>query len=306
MKKEKIILFIKILIIIILIINIYLSIKESKNYFITKLSINENYDMFNEKIFKDFSLYNKIFSEYSSIDKKELYSTPYIPNGFKFVYGTWNSGFVIEDEYENQFVWVPCNTKKDKKTAFLNKYNFDENPFIKKNECAEIYENIEDFFKSVYQNGGFYIARYETGTQSQIPVIKKDVSIYTNISYDEAKKISDNFYSNTDFTSSLINSYAYDTAYNWIISTNESNNLHKKREQLLTGNNSLNNIYDLNDTVWEWSTEAFYENMICRGISDNDIYSSEYSMGNRYALSKDTLLDTIGFRIILFKNSIFN
>ena len=136
--------------------------------------------------------------------------------------------------------------------------------------------------------------------------IKKDVSIYTNISYDEAKKISDNFYSNTDFTSSLINSYAYDTAYNWIISTNESNNLHKKREQLLTGNNSLNNIYDLNDTVWEWSTEAFYENMICRGISDNDIYSSEYSMGNRYALSKDTLLDTIGFRIILFKNSIFN
>lgn len=301
MKKEKIIIFIKILIIIILIINIYLSIKESKNYFIDKLSIDENYDMFNEKIFNDFSLYNKFVSEYNSINKQELYSTPYIPNGFKFVYGTWDSGFVIEDESENQFVWVPCSIKIDNKTAFLNKYDFDENSFIKKNECAEIYENIEKFFKSVYENGGFYIARYETGTQNQIPVIKKDVSIYANISYDEAKKIANNFYSNTDFTSSLINSYAFDTTYNWIVSTNESNNLHKNREPILTGNNSLNNIYDLSDTVWEWTTESFYENIVARGISGDNYYSDNYSYGNRFALSKDTKLRTVGFRIILYK-----
>ena len=304
MKKNEIIFFIiKIVIIAILIFCIINALKDSKEYFESQNILSEEYDVFNEKIFKDFSLYNKTLSNYQTNNiKSEKYSTPYIPENFKYVTGTWDSGFVIQDENENEFVWIPCSINKNEKTAFLNKYNFDSNSFIKKNECSETYENIEKFFISTFENGGFYIARFETGIENNNPVSKKDTAIYSNISYENALDISNNFYlNNKTITSSLINSYAYDTAYNWILSTNNVEIINNDRDQNITGSTSYNNIYDLCDTVWEWTTESFYENMVARGISGSNLYSDDYSMGNRYALANNTLLNTVGFRIILYK-----
>ena len=302
-KKEIIFFVFKLLTIILLIFLIFNAIKDSKKYFTSQNNLNENFSNFNEKVFKDFSLYNKILSDYqTNLINIEKFSTPYIPERFSYVTGTWDSGFVIEDEQKNQFVWIPCSINENEKTAFLNKYDFNTNSFIKKSECSETYENIENFFKSTFENGGFYIARFETGIENKIPVIKKDIPVYSNITYEKALEISNNFYSdNTTINSCLLNSYAYDTAYNWIISTNNMNITNNKRENIISGNTSFNNIYDLCDTVWEWSTETFYENMVARGISGSEYYSKQYSMGNRYALSNDTTLDTVGFRIILYK-----
>lgn len=100
-------------------------------------------------------------------------------------------------------------------------------------------------YASVTKYGGFYIGRYEAGVPrdtdfyadsegatyeregkknasavlSMSPIVQKDTQSWNYISQEKAKKVSENMYkSSTSVTSSLVDSYAWDTAVKWMAS----------------------------------------------------------------------------------------
>ena len=75
--------------------------------------------------------------------------------------GEWNTGFIIQDENENQFVWIPVSNKDIIGTQKLLKKDFKIGPIISKETCLD--DNYEAFIESALENGGFYISRYEIG-----------------------------------------------------------------------------------------------------------------------------------------------
>ena len=182
---------------------------------------------------------------------------PYYPSSeFKRVKGTnLDNGLVIEDGNGNQYVWVevPKNTTVYP-TAGLNITNFTDDEYTKiENDLhtytsvyrngtehkdtwvadndntgwfteSEYYEQKKTMLKSVYQNGGFYVGRYETGIDAskqkqrifnansekltihdatQTPVIKANAYPYTWVNRTQAQVLAKNMNSGTK-TSSLM------------------------------------------------------------------------------------------------------
>ena len=109
------------------------------------------------------------------------YDDPIIPKGFKPVgnaqdstitegaeWGSENGyqyGLVIQDESENQFVWVPV----DGTNVVFERYNFGNinSPISSYDDLTETLP-IE-LTESVNNNGGFYIGRYEAGISEDMP-----------------------------------------------------------------------------------------------------------------------------------------
>ena len=46
--------------------------------------------------------------------------SPFVPDGFEHIGGDVNSGFVIQDTYGNQFVWIPVESGILKRNTMLN------------------------------------------------------------------------------------------------------------------------------------------------------------------------------------------
>ena len=108
-------------------------------------------------------------------------SNPYLPgNDFKKVDGTdLSNGLVIEDKDGSQYVWIEVpKTSTVYPTAGTNITNFDSAAYTKITADLENYtkayksggySDADDdakhvMLKSVYENGGFYIGRFEEGT----------------------------------------------------------------------------------------------------------------------------------------------
>ena len=108
-------------------------------------------------------------------------SNPYLPgNDFKEVDGTdLSNGLVIEDKDGSQYVWIEVpKTSTVYPTAGTNITNFDSAAYTKITADLENYtkayksggySDADDdakhvMLKSVYENGGFYIGRFEEGT----------------------------------------------------------------------------------------------------------------------------------------------
>ncbi len=222
-----------------------------------------------------------------------------IPGGFKFAGepdDTVQDGIIIEDDEQNQFVWIPVSNTNEDKTGLIKKedgttveitlgrYTFDtSNPgtpttpkqlganHSERSDKTKIkdffYEdtsddgrtyggegakNLAEFVRSVEENHGYYIARYEasfgSGTApdgsydnetvetimtNQKPYSKPSKNVSTSlmrytegtlwnfITQGDASKVSQNMYSEGDteakyVESDLINSYAWDTAIVYI------------------------------------------------------------------------------------------
>lgn len=257
----------------------------------------------------------------------------YVPIGFKYVEGTINTGYVIEDEKGNQFVLVPVDGDKIK----LERKNFDKVlGQIKENDCKD--EGLDEFLQSVNDNKGFYVARYEAGNEGGIftlkgdfvssidggiLVSKKDVNAWTNVSDSDAKTMAQGMYnySKVSVHSDLINSYAWDTICNWlsdVANINNKNiayindstgmgnytNLSTLYNTVVskTGSNvsyKVKNIYDLAGNVGEISTEKITSDntTIIRG----GLYTltGNISVASRLKYSEKN--DLCGFRVILYK-----
>ncbi len=187
-------------------------------------------------------------------------------------------------------------------TITLGRYTFDEtngtpsNPIIDGSTVIEnnftedtsdnqygntIAKDIEAFKKSANDNGGYYLARYEasyndgtkplsqqsTGTpaeREQTPTVK---GLWNNIQQPQAATAARAMYAdNSNFTSDLVNSYAWDTAIvfiqkysgnsNYANETSKNSNIENTGERTENTTDKVCNIYDMASNCYEWSTES--------------------------------------------------
>jgi len=124
------------------------------------------------------------------VDEPEV---PYIPEGYTHVEGDLSTGYVIQDNDGNQYVWVEVpKTAKVYSTAGLNITEFSADDYTKIENDLKAYtlaygstsdvhsgndlhtgmtseqytELKRTMLKSIYKNGGFYVGRYETGYEA--------------------------------------------------------------------------------------------------------------------------------------------
>ena len=235
------------------------------------------------------------------------YDKPYIPNGFHYVEGSINDGYLIEDEKGNSFVWIPCRIYINDDVLELKRYNFDLSNNLSLKDCYEDIDNVKEFIESVAKYEGFYIARYEAGKENGEVVSKKNVEVYTNVSYTEAVELSKKMYSEDNISSSLINSLAWDTTLKWIdritnskYSIKGSYTSSNTRSLQKTGYDSISKIYDLSGNAWEWTTEISNDYHVYRCGYSNEEKDSKRAPGYRNITLEDSKYSNLGFRVILY------
>ncbi len=268
----------------------------------------------------------------------------------------------------SQFVWIPVgevvkeikDEVKSIETITLSRYTFAddnvgtptdkgateiENSYNNNYKHTEINtapngnitakENIESeesgFRKSVKDNHGYYIGRYEsrtsTGRKSKTDkltqiTVKPDKYVYNYTTQLQAAELSRGMYSDSNFESDLMNSYAWDTAIVFLQKFDNrankaslkpysrQNSLNTKSEGLANqGTNNLSdtskqdvicNVWDMASNCLEWTTETFSDSCSpCTGRGGYCTYSIYYTSirNNLYTTSSN---NNISFRTLLY------
>ncbi len=228
----------------------------------------------------------------------------------------------IQETY-NQFVWIPVENEKDyirnttyreeniSKTAYGDNYYLPDGiqPIIDNSDSNEQAEK-----EAVLGIGGFYISRYEAGTENNSLVSKKNKDVLNNITQLESKEDAKKMYNIESAKTSLCSGIQWDVMMNFIngkldgtsqIYDVESVSYDRHSEStipLTTGQNEADkvcNIYDLEGNCIEYVAEKnnYDENnpYVGRGGSSTDhtYASNRYSLGN-YAK------DLRSFRLALY------
>ncbi len=186
-----------------------------------------------------------------------------------------------------------------------------------KNDQFYFYEAKDNFeMLSAIDNKGFYIGRYETGSNTQItssamnatPIVKPNVYVYNNVTKSKAKQLADSFVTGDNVDSRLCSSYAWDTALKFIEKTGNANFVTNSTQGnynstvMQTGKTTaVKNIYDLGGNVYEWTTEVCSNASApctARGGAINTTPSNKPA-SSRTAIA-DTASGDTGFRIALF------
>ena len=286
---------------------------------------------------------NKVLSTTDNTELQDSYGNKIVvPAGFKIVSDSTiniDKGVVIEDATSeetagSQFVWVPVGTiytnsehiDSNKKIITLGRYDFDEitgaekiyvGDYVEedrgdttvalKNYGNKIAQNITDFKNSVTKNGGYYIGRYEARKNSNgmTTEIATD-TVYYDITQQEASEKSQNMYSSTEFTSDLINSYAWDTTIVFLKNCGTNNKyalqtcLNNSLLEKGTTNDIQCNIYDIASNVSEWTTETTdNKDAPCVGRGGNHYNTTGIACSRGYNGVSDKG-DVGGFRPIIY------
>ena len=238
----------------------------------------------------------------------------------------------------SQFVWVPVGkiTKADgtETTITLGRYEFDKttgvesaysgsnveedtnDPSTLKNiEGKSIAKNITNFKNSVKANGGYYIGRYEARTTTArndkgnalTQITEKGTDqVYNYVTQQQAAQQAQGMYTSNNFTSDLMNSYAWDTAIKFIQKCTDKTNYAKQTSlntsfsSTGTTNDNPCNIFDMASNVIEWTTETCsYPGYPCafRGGLFKD---SDYHTGDRVSYSISDSNRYVAFRPLLY------
>ena len=229
---------------------------------------------------------------------------PYLPTGFTQVKGTTlKNGLTIQDSTGNQYVWVEVpKAERVYKTAGLEIKDFTDEEYTKIEDDLHTYTDVyrngtsykdeyysgvgltsEEYYslkkmmlKSVYQNGGFYVGKYETGVMenprykesssatvmpTDTPVIKQNAYPYNNITCSQAQTLASNMESG-NHTSSLMFGVQWDLVLKYL-ETKGASQADLKNNSTSWGNynNNLWNItnenlkYAPNGSRWTSATE---------------------------------------------------
>lgn len=178
-----------------------------------------------------------------------------VPAGFKIVSDdttnnaqTVEKGIVVEDEKENQYVWIPCTTEESETKLQYKRTEWDveedngtrasrdeltlEDAICSDDDIAggltterknEIVEQVKKEKLSISKYGGYYIGRYEVGNEDNTAVIKAEQEPYTDIYWYQAYELAKGIGGGKGATTYLCSSYAWDTAINFIQNTGTEN-----------------------------------------------------------------------------------
>ncbi len=252
------------------------------------VKLNVNYGNNNTEVrIKKIYLYDQIekIGEGTREEEKSAYDRPYVPSEFSYLTGSVQTGYVIKDRINgNEFVWVPVKDISEFKRGVIGDTTSLTNIIEENNDINN------KIGTSVAKHGGFYIGRYETRYDGEIefdennigtclkgdlkPVINSVSNIWNYISQEYASEISSSMYTGKT-KSTLMNSYAYDTTLNWIISSGS-----KTQEEINIDSTNWGNY--LNSNI---SGVTAY--LPLNGIVANNIWNIEE---NKEKLSGEALL----------------
>lgn len=160
-----------------------------------------------------------------NIEKTDVYSGNYIYppilEGYIYVCGEWNNGFVIERCSDgSQFVWIPVGSLSSSNGTldgehFSEKFGrrtYNSNEFSDDGYHEALNGELLEQFESVKKYGGFYISRYNISKNSEgKPQSIKGVEPWVNINFDDAKKIASTIEDNEAVKSHLTFGAEYDS-----------------------------------------------------------------------------------------------
>ena len=212
---------------------------------------------------------------------------PYLPTGFTQVKGTTlKNGLTIQDSTGNQYVWVEVpKAERVYKTAGLEIKDFTDEEYTKIEDDLHTYTDVyrdgtsykdeyysevgltndqytnlkKTMLKSVYQNGGFYIGKYETGIENapktdgdkntaptEIPVIKQNAYPYNYVTCSQAQTLASGMVKSENYTSSLMFGVQWDLVLKYLETKGTA------QADLKTDSTSIGNYYD---NLWEITNE---------------------------------------------------
>ena len=223
---------------------------------------------------------------------------PYLPKGFRQVSGTTiDNGLTIQDSTGNQYVWVEVpKTKEVYPTAGLEITEFTESEYTAietdlhtytndyrdgtdyKDEyssdaatgltSAQYTELKQKMLKSVYQNGGFYIGKYETGIEdapktsgssstapTETPVIKPNAYPYNYVTCSQAQTLASNM-EHGDKTTSLMFGVQWDLTLKYL-ETKGTSQADLKTDSTSWGN-YRNNAWNITNANLKYAVYSSY------------------------------------------------
>lgn len=267
-----------------------------------------------------------------------------------------NKAVVGTDLLGNQYVWIPCTTDSTSsklqyaRTEWGVEEDGDDNSRAIKDELTltdasvtysdadtanginadaskEIVAQIKAEKTSVAKYGGYYIGRYEVGKNGDTAVVKYNQTPYASITWSTAYGLAKKIITNSEATSYLCSSYAWDTAVNFIQNNSTAKNYATSIEgfngnwnpqavkdpsgnvikpagtsqQLNTGlTTQFCNIFDMGGNEAEFTTElnpGTSETVVLRGGG----YSYDYGpAGYRWDVGSGGAYIDRGFRATLF------
>ena len=281
---------------------------------------------------------------------------PYLPTGFTQVKGTTlKNGLTIQDSTGNQYVWVEVpKAERVYKTAGLEIKDFTDEEYTAieadlhtytndyrdgtsyKDEyysdvglTSDEYTNLKKtMLKSVYQNGGFYIGKYETGIENkpktsgsadtaptETPVIKRNAYPYNYVTCSQAQTLASNMESG-NHTSSLMFGVQWDLVLKYL-ETKGTSQMDLKTDSTSWGNykNNAWNITNLNSKYaicdeklenFDWTSGAY-------GIKDSDTMvllstgaSDDFSKQGIYDLAGNVIEFTLEHANLISRAAIRN
>ena len=267
-----------------------------------------------------------------------------------------NKAVVGTDLLGNQYVWIPCTTDSTSsklqyaRTEWGVEEDGDDNSRAIKDELTltdasvtysdadtanginadvskEIVAQIKAEKTSVAKYGGYYIGRYEVGKNGDTAVVKYNQTPYASITWSTAYGLAKKIITNSEATSYLCSSYAWDTAVNFIQNNSTAKNYATSIEgfngnwnpqavkdpsgnvikpagtsqQLNTGlTTQFCNIFDMGGNEAEFTTElnpGTSETVVLRG---GNYYDYDGPAGDRWDVSSGGANIGIGFRATLF------
>lgn len=247
--------------------------------------------------------------------EKEEEKPSYIPKGFSYKSGTIEDGYVIADQYGNEFVWVPISsgimTRKNSK-----KTNYEDND----SKTKALINSVANYY-------GFYIARYEASKAELdgkiVATSFNDVEPWYNASFSEAKETSESFcydFGYEDVKSGLISSYAWDSTLSWMNGSKASystsldygNYTDAINNTGSTKKDVVNNIYDMAGNLKEWTTEICKEE---KKLDENSELTETVNLrvlrggcvnlskpaNSQISFAEDVTNPSWGFRFVLYK-----
>lgn len=266
-----------------------------------------------------------------------------------------NKAVVGTDLLGNQYVWIPCTTDSTSsklqyaRTEWGVEEDGDDNSRAIKDELTltdasvtysdadtanginadvskEIVAQIKAEKTSVAKYGGYYIGRYEVGKNGDTAVVKYNQTPYASITWSTAYGLAKKIITNSEATSYLCSSYAWDTAVNFIQNNSTAKNYATSIEgfngnwnpqavkdpsgnvikpagtsqQLNTGlTTQFCNIFDMGGNEAEFTTElnpGTSETVVLRGGN----YYSSSPAGRRWDRNSGGANLGFGFRATLF------
>lgn len=268
-----------------------------------------------------------------------------------------NKAVVGTDLLGNQYVWIPCTTDSTSsklqyaRTEWGVEEDGDDNSRAIKDELTltdasvtysdadtanginadaskEIVAQIKAEKTSVAKYGGYYIGRYEVGKNGDTAVVKYNQTPYASITWSTAYGLAKKIITNSEATSYLCSSYAWDTAVNFIQNNSTAKNYATSIEgfngnwnpqavkdpsgnvikpagtsqQLNTGlTTQFCNIFDMGGNEAEFTTElnpGTSETVVLRG---GYYYDSDHGpAGYRWDIRSGNADICLGFRATLF------